>query len=83
VGYPYGVIIGTDGNLWDAYWNGSGWYWGNLGKPSGAGIARPLGLTTAAGSYPYIWVIGTDGTLWLDSLSSSGSGWLWTKQGTP
>jgi hypothetical protein len=54
---------------------------GNLGKPSGAGIARPLGVTTAAGSYPYIYVIGTDGRLWLNFLS--GFTWLWTDQGTP
>jgi hypothetical protein len=70
--------------LWVDQWDGSNWYWVNLGVPadetSSAVIGQPAGITTTAnGSRPYVFLVTTDGHLWVDWFNDSA--WSWRDQG--
>ncbi len=71
---------GSDGNLWEDYWNGSSWNWVNLSRPSGVNINASLGVSTY-GNSTEVFVTGSDGNIWEDFYN--GSSWGWTKLGTP
>lgn len=78
---PYGFMVGSDGNLWSAFWNGSIWSWVNHGAPAG-GVAAGVGATAiSGGERPFAYIKGNDGNLW--SRNWSGSAWSWYNHGTP
>ena len=86
---PYVFVIGSDGNLWLNWWNGSQWGWANQGNPPvppGQTVIGGVGAITvmdspSAAKRPYAFVIGSDGHLWLNWWN--GSQWGWANQGNP
>lgn len=79
---PYAFVIGTDGNLWSRWWNGSVWTWTNHSKPSGVSLSTAVGATViASGTRPFVYIVGSDGNLW--SRNWTNSAWGWTNHGKP
>ena len=83
---PYAFITAVDGDLWVDWWSGSQWGWADQGKPAGANIGAPVGVTTlmdtpSSAQRPYVFVQGSDGHLWLNWWS--GSKWSWVDQVQP
>lgn len=78
-------VRGTDGTLWERYWNGSGWAWVDTGKQvvdDPIAIARgALGSPGAGGVRINLWVKALDGRLWERYWNGSTWGWFDTGKG--
>ena len=76
-------VRGTDGTLWERYWNGSTWTWIDTGKKvvdDPVAIARGnVGSAGAAGVRINLWVKALDGKLW--ERYWNGSTWTWADAG--
>lgn len=79
--YVQTFVVGTDGNLWRAIWNGTGFTWADLGVPSGKTIKSGVGADCQSGIYPQAYIIDNDGNLWRDYWN--GSVWTWANLGIP
>jgi hypothetical protein len=74
-GYSEIYVVGKDGNLWRAAWNGSSFAWTNLGTPAvGVSIGSAVGHTPNSGN-PLVFVTGSDSNLYY--VLWNGSTWNW------
>jgi hypothetical protein len=86
-GRPHVFVLGSDGHLWQCWWDGGNWSWADVGVPSQTvGIMGAYGAVVAyenamSGGRPYVFVLGTDVNLW--QCWWDGGSWLWSNQGTP
>ncbi|MFD1544151.1 hypothetical protein [Nonomuraea guangzhouensis] len=83
---PFAVVIGSDGNAWVNWWNGSSWLWHSMGTPGVVGIGSSMGVlavtderTGEQSLQVYVW--GSDGQLWLGVTDTVYS--RWTALGSP
>jgi hypothetical protein len=83
----YAYVRGTDGHLWENFWNGDRHVWNDLGLPgprisivAEAGTTAVL-ETPGSGQLPYVYVLGSDGHLWANQWT--GSSYIWVDLGTP
>ena len=76
-------VRGLDGNLWERYWNGSGWTWVDTGKAVSDDpvvlVRGSTGSPDAAGVRINLFVRGRDGRLW--ERYWDGAGWSWVDTG--
>jgi hypothetical protein len=61
---------GQDGELWQAWWDGSSWQW----QPLGGGIAGGTGAIDGFDGVLRVFVRGNDGELWQAYFDGS---WHW------
>jgi hypothetical protein len=82
---PRAIHVWTvaNGTLWNLFWNGSAWVWGNLGKPAGVTLAavKPSVVHwTTMGQIRYdAFVLDTFSNL--HELYWNGAGWVWNPNG--
>jgi hypothetical protein len=76
-------VRGTDGTLWERYWNGTAWSWADTGKKVAddpvAIIRGNSGSPDAGGVRINLWVKGLDGKLW--ERYWNGASWSWNDTG--
>src|SRR6266542_2005365 len=76
-------VRGTDGNLWERYWDGAAWTWVDTGKAVShdpvALIRGSSGSPDAVGVRINLFVRGTDGHLW--ERYWDGAAWTWVDTG--
>jgi len=79
---PYVFVLGSDGHLWQNYWNGSSWVWFDANKPDDDSVSLnlPVGVTTVGGR-PYAFIFDEDYNLWQNYWT--GSSWVWYNAGKP
>jgi hypothetical protein len=78
---PYAFLVGTDGQLWQRYWDNDRWNWYAAGTPSpSVSIGAGLGALTTA-DRPYVFMAGSDGHLWQNYWDNNQ--WNWYDAGTP
>ncbi len=84
-GRPYAFVVGTEGHLWQNYWENNQWNWYDAGTPSTTTVATVVsagvGVCTTGDGRLYAFVIGSDGHLWQNYWT--GSTWVWDDLGTP
>lgn len=77
----YAFVLGSDGHLWQNWWDDKTWQWNDVGVPSATvGLAGAIGAGTA-NLGPYTFVLGSDGNLW--KAYWNGSGFQWDNHGKP
>ncbi|HEX3682049.1 MAG TPA: hypothetical protein VHU83_05850 [Bryobacteraceae bacterium] len=70
--FPYAFVLGSDGQLWLNWWDGTAWHWTSQATPAvGVTIDSAVGVITVMDSpdsaqRPYAFLIGSDGQLWVD-----------------
>ncbi len=79
--HPALGVIGSDGNLWGATYNGTSGGWQNMARPAGVTPAAVVGAVNVRGTRPHVFVTATDGTLW--ALAWTGTAWAWSGHGRP
>jgi hypothetical protein len=76
-------VRGTDGTLWERYWNGASWAWADTGKKVAddpvAIVRGNSGSPDGGGIRINLWVKGLDGKLW--ERYWNGSAWSWNDTG--
>jgi hypothetical protein len=72
-------LIGNNGKLWEAYWNGAAWVWADHGQPP-CGYASGVSAASS-GSYIGVFVVCNNG--WVAERYYSNGGWYWADHGTP
>ncbi|MEV0630822.1 hypothetical protein [Nonomuraea wenchangensis] len=77
---PFAVVVGSDGNAWVNWWDGSSWLWYSMGSPDVVGIGSSMGVlavtderTGEQSLQVYVW--GSDGQLWLGVTDTVTSRW--------
>ncbi|MEH1837937.1 MAG: hypothetical protein V7L20_04020, partial [Nostoc sp.] len=83
-------VVGSNGHLYDKFYNGSQWVWEEQGTPPSATVIRPS-RTRAINSPGVVYqptldristfVVGSNGHLY--DKFYNGSQWVWEDQGTP
>jgi hypothetical protein len=76
--------IGTDGHLYDLYWNGDKWVWEDQGTPSGTTLntaLSPSAVYQTSQNRIIVFVVGNDGNLY--DKYWNGQSWVWELQGGP
>jgi hypothetical protein len=75
-------VIGSDGHLYDKYWNGQQWVWEDQGTPPGTSVGlAPSAVYQTALDRLVVFVIGSD--LHLYDKYWNGQQWVWEDQGIP
>lgn len=82
---PMAFVIGSDGHLWSAAFDGTNWGWTDHRTP-GVPVKGSAGVVAVLDQphlipRPYAFVIDGDGNLW--SQWWNGTQWSWTPHGTP
>jgi hypothetical protein len=79
----YAFERGSDGHLYDNYWNGA-WHWADQGKPAAATVTGDPGVLTYVDGLGhqriYSFAHGSNDHLYVDYYN--GSGWQWADQGS-
>jgi hypothetical protein len=79
---PYAYAVGSNGHLWQNWWDGSNFNWTDLGRlPRGGSIVGALGAIAVDLSRPYCYVVGSDGHLWQNFWDNNE--FQWNDLGTP
>lgn len=83
VRHIYVFFIGENGHLYTRYWNGTGWYWADRGKPNQTDLApwyvSAITYQDLSGVQKiYVFARGSDGNLYVNFRSING--WNWADQ---
>jgi hypothetical protein len=81
--YLSAFVTGTNGHVFENYWNGSAWTWDDLGAPTGVTISS---APTAVYDPPsnnsvLVFAVGNNGHLFV--VYFNGAAWVWRDQGIP
>jgi len=78
-------VVGSDGNLYDKYYNGTQWVWEAQGAPPGAAGTKAIESPGVVYQPPLdriaVFVVGSDGNLY--DKYYNGTQWVWEAQGAP
>ena len=75
-------VIGSDGHVYDVFWNGTKWQWEDQGSPSAGVLAQfsPSAVYQRSLDRITCFVIGSDGHLY--DVFWTGTKWQWETRGT-
>lgn len=82
---PYTYVKGSDGHVWERWWNGETWKWSDRSNPPNVKVASGLGALTVtprpgeSGELPRVFVRGEDNHVW--GLDWTGIEWEWNDHG--